>query len=148
MQPINLQRLETGNAGTFGRLTTPTGKIYHTLELPWRDNERGLSCIPPGSYTARMAYSNHFGRKLYRLDDSQTAPRTAILIHAGNWAGDTKRGLRSDFLGCIGLGMKRGELAGQPAILNSSKAIELFYAELQGQPFLLNILPIHNGEQP
>ena len=139
---LELQRLEESDEGTFGYLYLPSGKWYHTIELPWRDNQPRISRIPAGSYNATLQYSPSFGRKLYRLDDSQTAPRSVILIHVANWAGDKAKGLRSDVLGCIGVGMKRGKLNGQEAVLSSGKALELIHAELRGHPVLIHIREI------
>lgn len=147
-QLVVLRRLETGDEGTFGELLLPSGRVLHTIELPWRQNRSRLSCIPSGTYNAKRLRSPSFGKLLYRLDDAQTAPRSAILIHAGNWAGDTEKGLRADFLGCIGLGMKRGELSGQRAILNSGKAMEIFHRETGGHPIILSIRPIQDGAAP
>ena len=145
---IQLRRLDTGDEGTFGELLLPSGKVLHTIELPWRGNNTRMSCIPPGTYDAKRVHSPRFGKVLYRLSDAQTAPRSAILIHAGNRAGDTDRDLRSNFLGCIGLGTKRGTLSGQAAILNSSKAMEIFHAETGGHPIVLSIQPIKDGAMP
>ncbi|HEU4589386.1 MAG TPA: hypothetical protein VFS13_00645 [Steroidobacteraceae bacterium] len=36
---------------------------------------------------------------MYRL--SGTTPREEIFIHAGNWAGDKRKGLRTDSEGCM-----------------------------------------------
>ena len=65
--------------------------------------------------------------------------RTAILIHAGNFAGDTTRGLRSDVQGCILLGMGRGEIEGQPAVTLSRAALNKLRAVVGRQSFDLVI---------
>ena len=64
-----------------------------TLELPWRDNERQVSCIPPGKYRLKHFHSPKFGRC---LELQQVPGRDAILIHAGNYNRDTH--------GCILIG--------------------------------------------
>ena len=35
--------------------------VCHTMELPWRDNERRLSCIPTGVYNVVKHQSPKFG---------------------------------------------------------------------------------------
>src|SRR3972149_657673 len=45
-----LRRIETGDDGTFGVLTTPSGLQIYIAELPWRGNKPGKSCIPAGTY--------------------------------------------------------------------------------------------------
>ena len=57
----------------------PNGAQRFFLELPWRDNEIGVSCIKEGAY---IIDRDHTGRmQYYALRDEQTYPRTAIEIH-------------------------------------------------------------------
>lgn len=53
-----------------------------TLELPWLDNQRNISCIPAGAYTARFYDSPKHGRVIL-LDN--VPGRSMIEIHAGNY---------------------------------------------------------------
>lgn len=56
------------------------------LELPWRENERNLSCIPAGTY--RMRLGSFKGR--YANYELQDVPgRSAIELHRGNVLEDT-----------------------------------------------------------
>ena len=66
---------------TIGRLWT-NGFQCFTLELPWLDNQRNISCIPPGVYQYRYKRSNRNGDVL-ELDT--VIGRTYIQIHAGNF---------------------------------------------------------------
>jgi hypothetical protein len=68
--------------------------------------------------------------------------RTYILIHSGNWAGDVSKDLNTHTNGCILLGMKRGYLAGQRAVLMSRTAIRKFMDRLDGANFKLHILEV------
>lgn len=68
--------------------------ICNTLELPYRDNVRNISCIPAGTYQVNKVDNAKRG-KHFRL--ISVPHRSAILIHAGNFAS----GLRPDTLGCI-----------------------------------------------
>lgn len=132
-----LTRDKADNQGTFGRLRVEAeGRAFecHTLELPWRDNRRSLSCIPLGSYPVDWSHSGKFG-KCYRLRD--VPERSGILIHSGNFAGDKTLGLKTHVEGCILLGMKRGTLSGQAAILQSKDAIRDFVAFMEAKPFRL-----------
>ena len=45
---LKLVRVTTGMDGTFGVLIKDGVPLCVTLELPWRDNERSISCIPEG----------------------------------------------------------------------------------------------------
>ncbi len=60
---------------------------FRTLELPWRENQRRISCIPGGMYTAIYRYTDRFRGHFHILDVEN---RTKILIHAGNFTGQTE----------------------------------------------------------
>ena len=82
------------------------------LEQPWRGNRRGVSSIPCGLYDLAHRYTARRGRHLLVLG---TAPRTYILLHAGNWPRDTQ--------GCILPGLRRSDLDGnRVAEVASSRA--------------------------
>jgi hypothetical protein len=55
--------------------------ICHTIELPWKDNERRTSCIPEGRYELQKRYSPKF--KWHLLVKGVPA-RSVILIHPAN----------------------------------------------------------------
>lgn len=136
MRIATLHREPTTDVGTFGILTTIDGLQLYSLEPPWRDNARGLSCIPPGEYECSWHQSPRFGA-VYRLGG--TAPREEILIHPGNWAGDVRKGYVSDSEGCILLGLGRGILAAQLAITRSKPAVRALVDHFQREPFALRI---------
>lgn len=62
-------------------------KIFATLELPWKDNAKNISCIPKGSYTLVRHWSRKFPYIHLQLLDVPN--RSGILIHAGNTPKDT-----------------------------------------------------------
>ena len=70
-----------------------------TLELPWLDNQRNVSCIPEGIYTTSRHQSPNFGLCFHVQD---VPGRSHILIHAGNYVGsiNPKTGT-PDTRGCI-----------------------------------------------
>lgn len=72
------------------------------LELPWRENKTGISCIPEGLYPMRWTHSPRFGRKTWELVD--VPERTAIRIHAGNYAGVVLSDSNGCLLPCMGWG--------------------------------------------
>ena len=101
--------------GVDGTLITPLITVY-TLELPWKDNVSGISCIPLGTYKMTKRISPRFG-SVFHIHDVEN--RSWILTHWGNWAGDVLKGRRSDSEGCILVGMKIGIAYGQKAVLMS-----------------------------
>lgn len=136
MQRVILDRLSTGNAGTFGQYTLPDRTQLFSGELPWRDNAVGLSCIPEGEYECRWGPSRRFGM-VYEI--TGVPGRSRILIHNGNYCGDVTLGLKSHVQGCQLTGLARGLLAGQLAILNSRLALRLFNEALMEEPFILEV---------
>lgn len=87
---LRLQRIY-GEKGTNGTLYYEGEAICHTIELPWRNNTRRLSCIPVGKYKlAKKKYNKH-GEQ---IGIPIVLGRDAILFHPANDA------LR-ELLGCI-----------------------------------------------
>ncbi len=63
---------------------------FKTLELPWKNNQKKISCIPTGKYNVVKRRSSKHGNHFHILD---VPDRDMILIHAGNYF--------SDILGCV-----------------------------------------------
>lgn len=123
--------------GMFGTLWAENAKLFDTIECSWRGNKSNISCIPSGQYVCTFSYSPAFKRKMYLVQGVQG--RSGIRIHAGNVAGMRDKGLKSDFHGCIGLGMRRGVVFNQPAILSSAIAVRKLVEITQEQDFVLTI---------
>ena len=136
MNKVYLFRFKRSDEGTEGVLVIP-GFICKTLELPWRENQRNISCIPPGEYPTTMIKSAKYGR-VYWV--TAVPDRTYILIHSGNFAGDVDKGFKTHVQGCILTGTKFGTLAGQRAILNSRIALRRFKNNMKNEPFIFNII--------
>lgn len=122
LKHFSLWRLQTSIYGTSGVLFSE-GFQCKTLEPPWENNQRNISCILGGLYAAVFYDSLRFG-ETYLLHD--VPERSSILVHAGNWAGKESIGLHSDTDGCILLGERFGELKNQFAILESRSALKRF----------------------
>lgn len=136
MMRVTLERLETSDAGTFGRLILPNTTLF-TGELPWRNNQPSISCIPKGLYSVYWSLSPRFGRKM--LIVTPVTNRTGIRIHSANFMGDATKGYRSQLNGCIALGERLGKLDGQKALLVSSPAVRKFETFVNGRTFQLEI---------
>jgi hypothetical protein len=137
-----IERLETGDQGTFGRIWT-RGLSLFTGEQPWRDNASNVSCVPPApvaepeTYRVVWTFSPRFRRFMYLL--LGTAPRSGIRKHPANLMGDRALGFRSHLNGCIALGERLGWLGGQKAILLSGPAVRRFESHMGHAPFLLEV---------
>jgi hypothetical protein len=144
VRKATLTRKETGDQGTFGLLVTDRGFSCVTGELPWRDldgngiGDSRTSCVTPGTYTCRWAYSPAFGFWLYRLEG--VVGREGILIHTGNFVGDKAKNFRSDVLGCILVGKKLGTGHNQKMVQESRDALAALIAHFDRQPFELKII--------
>jgi hypothetical protein len=134
---LTLERLQSGDEGTFGIIQFED-KVFVTGELPWRDNEVGLSCIPTGTYRCEYTFSPRFNKKTYCLMD--VPGREAIRIHAGNFCGDRQKGYASNVDGCILIGHVLGNLHRQMAVLDSKKGLKAFEELLEHREFYLEII--------
>ena len=67
--------------GTNGKLECKGKSICNTIELPWRENESRVSCIPEGKYFIKKRYSQKFQWHLEVLDVKN---RSLILFHPAN----------------------------------------------------------------
>lgn len=112
---IRLSQLETC---IIGQLSIDYNNFV-TLELPWRDNKKGESCIPIGTYTCRRVCSPKLGETFEICD---VPDRSQILIHRGNYYKDTR--------GCVLLGESVN--IGTESICDSKKAFQRFMKCLEG----------------
>lgn len=75
--------------GTFGALFFQGTFVCFTIELPWKDNARNISCIPDGCYLLEIWYTDRFKHHLVVKD---VPGRSEILIHPANNALKELRG--------------------------------------------------------
>ena len=109
-------------AGTNGKLQLTGTAVCHTIELPWKENEPGISCIPEGKYVLVKRYSKKFG---WHLLVEGTVSRSLILLHPAN---DAKKDLR----GCIApVSTLTGPGKGTQSRLAFKKLIALVYQALE-----------------
>jgi hypothetical protein len=67
--------------GTNGALFCCQKLLCYTIELPWRNNEKMVSCIPEGTYKIDFRFSEKFGN---HLEVKNVINRSLILIHPAN----------------------------------------------------------------
>ena len=67
--------------GTNGKLECDGKLICNTIELPWKNNETKVSCIPEGKYFIKKRYSKKFQ---WHLEIINVKNRSLILFHPAN----------------------------------------------------------------
>lgn len=69
------------SSGTNGILSFNGKEICKTIELPWKANQRNISCIPKGIYKVRKRFSAKFK---WHLEVMNVKNRDLILFHPAN----------------------------------------------------------------
>ena len=104
---------------TIGELFINSERFCDTLENPWLDNQRNISCIPEGQYKVRLRLPRESATRDYLHLLVQDVPnRDYILFHIGNTAKDTS--------GCILV----GQGSEQDVVYNSQLAMDLVIKEI------------------
>ena len=90
-----------------------------TLENPYINNEKNISCIPDGQYKVRIRVARESATRDYvHLLVQEVPNRSYILFHRGNTAKDTR--------GCVLVGLERQ----QDLVSNSRLAMDLLMKEI------------------
>ena len=104
---------------TIGNLYLDGEWLCDTLENPYLDNQRNISCIPAGQYKVRIRYPRESATRDYiHLLVKDVKDRDYILFHIGNSAKDTR--------GCVLVGIGTE----QDFVKNSRLAMELLMKEI------------------
>jgi hypothetical protein len=112
---MKLVRVAKSTEATYGVLIQGSIPFAVTLEDPWRDNQREVSCIPAGSYSCVRVQSPRFGNT---FEVRNVPGRSHILFHKGNTSEDTH--------GCILVGEQFNPVLGRPGITASKEGFEEF----------------------
>ena len=104
---------------TIGKLFINGESFCDTLENPYINNERNISCIPEGQYKVRLRLARESATRDYLHLLVQDVPnRDFILVHIGNYPSQTQ--------GCILVGNGRQ----QDVVENSRLAMDLVIKEI------------------
>jgi len=104
--------------GVNGTLHLNGKFICNTIELPWKENKIGESCITEGEYDVRVRFSKKLG---YHLHILSVYGRKWILFHPAN---DALKELR----GCIAPVSK---LTGKGKGINSRRAMDILMINIK-----------------
>jgi len=126
---ITLTRDLDDGRSTLGVLLVG-GIRYQTIERPWRDNQSGISCVPPGRYRLERHNSEAHPRTwalvnpdlhvVHWEDSAHPDWRSLVLIHVANYA----RELR----GCIAPGLSRATFEDTWQLVSSRRAMQAIQA--------------------
>lgn len=91
----------------------------NTLELPWKDNQQNVSCVPIGEYKCALEYSDRFQRDLWELKDVPN--RSECKFHSANYFRQLN--------GCIALGDSFKDIDGDgyKDVTNSVETMRKFH---------------------
>jgi hypothetical protein len=111
------------NDCVIGRLTYGDFQCF-TLELPYKDNAKNISCIPPTTYIGRKHLSQKNGNV---ISIGNVIGRTGIQIHTGNYT--------RQIAGCILVGDSVKFLDGDniPDVTNSRKTLKELLTKLPNE---------------
>ena len=121
MEGINLLLIRDTftKKSVIGELFLNGERFCDTLELPYKDNQRSVSCIPAGQYKVRLRLPRESATRDYVHLLVQDVPnRDYILFHRGNSSKDTR--------GCILV----GQGSQQDVVHNSTLAMDLLVKEI------------------
>lgn len=105
---------------TFGVMSFDGTPMLATLELPWKDNQHDISCIPEGIYVCerRPVSKEKTGGIGYSFEVKNVPNRSDVLIHVGNKVENT--------LGCILVALMFGNRTEDKAIRGSVAGFQIF----------------------
>lgn len=100
---LQLNRNSHKTAYCDGVMTLPSGRRLYSLECPWRDNQKNVSCVPPGKYDLIPYESPKHGATWFLKNDflevgDGNAVRSYCELHSANWARQLE--------GCIAFGLE------------------------------------------
>lgn len=119
---IHLERFCYAPWGTFGFITLPSGLNLASVERPWINNQKMISCIPVGEYDC---IPRRFYRGGYDAVQVLGVPnRSHILFHIGNYVHNLN--------GCIGVNSIHGAKGNEWCAWQSKDAFRRFMDEVGG----------------
>ena len=130
---VNIIRVHSSKAGTFGVLLLEGMPIAVTGEQDWEDNKKNVSCIPVGQYLCKRVNTPKHGDT---FEVTGVPGRSAILFHKGNLPLEHSQG-------CILVAEQFEPLDDKPAVLASAKGYGEFMKKMKREnTFVLNIIEI------
>jgi len=138
MSTVRIERYDSNNERTLGRVFFDGAPKLVSYELPWRNNQNNVSCIPTGTYKCTRHTSESYPERRLAYLVNNVPNRQGVLFHSGNTFKDTH--------GCILLGAAIGSLQidGKyvDAVLSSQAAMTVLDEFVKGKEFSLEIVNV------
>ena len=129
---------------TLGKwISYENGKVIFacdTIELPYINNQKQISCVPKGVYLVKYRESAKYPRH-YHLQDVPN--RDLIFVHQANFVGSKNpKTHKADLLGCIGVGNGYGDIDGDGTVelLKSTPTLKKLLEVMGKEDFYLTII--------
>lgn len=110
--------------GTQGIIEWNGTIVCYTIELPWLQNQRQISCVPEGKYQLRKRFSKKYG---WHIQLQNVANRDLILFHPANDALKELKGCIAPVTFITGIG--KGSMSRKAL----KKLIEIVFNALQNK---------------
>ena len=96
-----------------------------SLERGWRNNENRISCVPLGTYTSVLEWSNRFKTDLWEIKN--VPARSECKFHSANYWYQLN--------GCIALGRSLADINkdGYQDVTSSKSTMKAFHKALEGE---------------
>lgn len=140
MKSAKLIRVNGTDKQTLGAVITGNSKeifVCRSLELPWKNNEDNLSCIPAGEYICKWSKSPHLseikGEDVYTYEILNVPHRAGIRIHSANYY--------TQILGCVALGDAHKDINsdGTLDVIHTGETVKNFAEFMNHEDFRLII---------
>ncbi len=137
---VLLNRYSDDGKETIGKLYVLNKKGYilfecETLELPWKDNQSNVSCIPAGQYKVKKRWSEKYNEHFHITG---VPNRDYILIHPANYV--------SQLRGCVAVGRDLADINNDGLMdVTSSKATLSELLTILPSEFFIEILFQHSN---
>jgi len=121
---MKITRTKETETATYGVLEYGDFKCK-TIELPWRFNQKNVSCIPPGKYDYVILNKSQ-GIKYPHIAIRGVRNRSGIAIHRGNFV--------SELRGCVAVGKEFKDID-KDGIIDVTESTNTLWE-------LINIIPL------
>jgi hypothetical protein len=144
MRTIRIERDWQDSNQTLGKCTVydeNNKPVFSSMSLErgWRDNQNMISCVPLGTYSVVLEYSNRFKTDLWELKNVPN--RSECKFHSANYWFQLN--------GCLALGRSLADINndGYQDVTSSKNTMKSFHKALEGETSVDLIITDGNGCQ-